>query len=196
MLLLTHWGRVTHICVGNLTIIASDNGLSPGRRQAIIWTNAGILLIWPLGTNFGEISNEIQTFSFQENPFQNVVWKMAAILSRPQCVKATPCWLIIIIIIITTTIIIINSNYSVALTRGFTSISLSSVPPLGTVTIHYTSRHGNYSLQIHTQPPQGEGQFHGPIWACILPSASLHSYPILYNIRLFIGITFQHISRN
>ena len=37
--LLTHWGRVTHICVGNLTIIGSDNGLSPGRRQAIIWTN-------------------------------------------------------------------------------------------------------------------------------------------------------------
>ena len=33
---LSHWGRVTHICVGNLTIIGSDNGLSPGRRQAII----------------------------------------------------------------------------------------------------------------------------------------------------------------
>ena len=44
---LTHRGRVTHICVGNLTIIGSDNGLSPGRRQAIIWTNAGILLIGP-----------------------------------------------------------------------------------------------------------------------------------------------------
>ena len=40
--MLTHWGRVTHICVGNLTIIGPDNGLSPGRRQAIIWTNAGI----------------------------------------------------------------------------------------------------------------------------------------------------------
>ena len=49
---LTHWGRVTHICVDNLTIIGSDNGLSPGRRQAIIWTNAGILLIGPLGTIF------------------------------------------------------------------------------------------------------------------------------------------------
>ena len=29
--------------------------LSPGRRQAIIWTNAGILSIEPLGTNFSEI---------------------------------------------------------------------------------------------------------------------------------------------
>ena len=48
---LTHWGRVTHICVGKLTNIGSDNGLSPGRRQSIIWTNAGIPLIGPLGTN-------------------------------------------------------------------------------------------------------------------------------------------------
>ena len=48
---LTHWGRVTHICVSKLTIIGSDNGLAPWRRQAIIWTNAGILLIGPLGTN-------------------------------------------------------------------------------------------------------------------------------------------------
>ena len=52
---LTHRGRVTHICVGNLTIIGSDNGLPPGRRQAIIWTNARILLIEPLGTILSEI---------------------------------------------------------------------------------------------------------------------------------------------
>ena len=56
---LTHWGRVTHICVSNLTIIGSDNGLSPRRRQAIIWTNAGIILIGPLGTKFSEILIEI-----------------------------------------------------------------------------------------------------------------------------------------
>ena len=63
---LTHWGRETHICVGNLAIIGSDNGLSPERRQAIIWTNAGILLIGPLGTNFSEILIEIQTFSLKK----------------------------------------------------------------------------------------------------------------------------------
>ena len=63
---LTHWGRVTHICVSNLTIIVSDNGLSPGRCQAIIWTNAGILLIGPLGTNFSGILIGIQTFSFKK----------------------------------------------------------------------------------------------------------------------------------
>ena len=63
---LTYWGRATHICVGKLTFIGSDNGLSPGRRQGIIWTSAGILLIGPLGTNFSEIAIGIQTFSFKK----------------------------------------------------------------------------------------------------------------------------------
>ena len=62
----THWGRVTHICVGNLAIIGSDNGLSPGRRQAIIWTDAGILLIGPLETNFSEMWIGIQTFPLRK----------------------------------------------------------------------------------------------------------------------------------
>ena len=63
---LTHWSRVTHICVGKLTIIGSDNGLSPGRRQAIIWSNAGILLIGPLGTNLSEFLFENRTFSLKK----------------------------------------------------------------------------------------------------------------------------------
>ena len=62
---LTNGGRVTHICVNKLTIIVSDNGLSPGRHQAFIWTNAGILLNGPLGTKFSEILIGIQTFSFK-----------------------------------------------------------------------------------------------------------------------------------
>ena len=86
LVLLTHWGRVTHICVSKRTIIGSDDGLSPSRRQAIIWTNAGILLIGPPGTNFSEILIEIITFSFK-NAFESVVCEMAAMLSRPQCVK-------------------------------------------------------------------------------------------------------------
>ena len=57
---------MTHIYVVNLTNIDSDNGLSPGWRQAIIWTNAGLLLIGPLGTNFDEILIEILTFSFKK----------------------------------------------------------------------------------------------------------------------------------
>ena len=67
---LTHWGRVTHICVSKLTIIGSDNGLSPDRCQAIIWTNAGLLLIGPLGTNFSEILIRIlKVSSAKRRPF-------------------------------------------------------------------------------------------------------------------------------
>ena len=77
---LTHWGRVTHIYVGKVTIIGSDNGLSPGRRQAIIWTNAGILLIEPFGTNFSEILIETHTFSFKK-----IRLKMSSGKRRPFC---------------------------------------------------------------------------------------------------------------
>ena len=84
---LTHWGRVTHICVSKLAIIGSDNGLSPDRRQAIIWTNAGLLLIGHLGTNFSEILIEILKIFIQENAIESVVCETVAILSRPQCVK-------------------------------------------------------------------------------------------------------------
>ena len=77
---LTHWGRVTHICVDNLTTIGSDNGLSPGRRQAITWTNVGILLIGPQGTNFSEMLVEIHTFSFKKIHF-----KMPSGKWRPFC---------------------------------------------------------------------------------------------------------------
>ena len=75
---LTHWGRVTHICVSKLTIIGSDNGLSPGRRQAIIWTNAGILLIRTLGTNFSEILGEIHSFSFSKmhSKMSSAKWRL------------------------------------------------------------------------------------------------------------------------
>ena len=66
----THRGPVTHICVSNLTIIGPDNGLSPDRCQAIIWTNAGILLIGPLGTNFSQWNSNRNSYIFiQENPF-------------------------------------------------------------------------------------------------------------------------------
>ena len=84
---LTHWGRVTHICVGKLTIIGSDNGLSPDRRQAIIWTNDGILLIGPLGTKLQWNFNRNSNIFIQENALENVVCEMASILCRPQCVN-------------------------------------------------------------------------------------------------------------
>ena len=69
---LTHWGRVTHICVSEVTIICSDNGLAP--------TNTGILLIWPLATNFSEISVEIHIFSLKKMDMQ-----MSPSKCRPLC---------------------------------------------------------------------------------------------------------------
>ena len=65
-----HWDRVVHICVNKLTIIGSDNGLSPGRHQTITWTNAGLLLIEPLGKNFSETL--IENFHFHS---RKCIWK-------------------------------------------------------------------------------------------------------------------------
>ena len=77
---LNHWGRATHICVGNLTTIGSDNGLSPGRCQSIIWTNAGMFLIGPLGTNYNEILIQICAF-----PLTKIHLKMSSGKWRPFC---------------------------------------------------------------------------------------------------------------
>ena len=71
---------MTHICINDLTIIGSDNGLSPGRRQAIIRTNAGKLLIRPLGTTFSEILIEILIFSFKK-----MCLKVSSAERRPFC---------------------------------------------------------------------------------------------------------------
>ena len=80
---LTHWGRMTH-----LTIIGPVNGLSPGRRQAIIWT--WDIVNWTLRNklqwNFKQNSN----IFIQENGFECVVCEMASIWSRPQCVNNEP----------------------------------------------------------------------------------------------------------
>ena len=72
---------MTHICVSDLTSIGSDNGLSPGRRQAIIRTNAGILLIRPLGTKFSEFFVEILIF-----PFKKMRLKVSSAKRRPFCI--------------------------------------------------------------------------------------------------------------
>ena len=47
-------------------VIGLDNGLSPVRHQNVIWTNAGILLTGPWGTNFSELLIGIQTLSFKK----------------------------------------------------------------------------------------------------------------------------------
>ena len=76
--------RPGHICVSKQTTIGSGNGLSPGRRQAIIWTNVGILLIRTIEINFSEILRKIHIFSSKKMHLK--IW------SQSQYVKfnATP----------------------------------------------------------------------------------------------------------
>ena len=76
---LTHWGRVTHICVSKITIIGPDNGSTPSRRWNFVNLNLRNKLKW----NF----NRNQYIFVQENAFEYVVWKTAAILPRPPCVN-------------------------------------------------------------------------------------------------------------
>ena len=86
---LNHWGRVTHICVSKLTIIGSYNGLSPPSHYLkqcwnIVKLDLGNKFQWNLKRNW--------YIFIEANAFENVVWKMVAILSRPQCVKKWLCY--------------------------------------------------------------------------------------------------------
>ena len=81
---------MTHLCVSKLAITGSDNGLSPGRRRAIIWTNALILLIRNWETKFSEILSEIRTSSFNKMRLKVSFAKWWPFLSRPHCAKNTP----------------------------------------------------------------------------------------------------------
>ena len=81
----THWDRLTHICVSELTFFGSDNGLSSGRRQAIIWTNAGILLIRPLGTKFSEVLIKIHIFSVKKINLRRSSGNWRPFCLGPQC---------------------------------------------------------------------------------------------------------------
>ena len=90
---LMYWGWMTHIWVSKLTIIDSHNGLSPGRHQAIIWTNDGISLIGPSGTNFSEKLIKILIFLFKKMHL-----KVSSGKWRPFCLRlnvlinVVPCW--------------------------------------------------------------------------------------------------------
>ena len=89
---LIHWDRVTHLCVSEFTFVGSHDGLSPGQCQAIIWTNAGILLIWLFGTNFSEILIKIHIFSYN-----NMHCKISSAKCQPFCLslnvlKGTTWW--------------------------------------------------------------------------------------------------------
>ena len=88
---LTHWGRVTLICVSKLTIIGSDNRVSPGRLQAIVWW---IIVNWTIRNKLQRNSNRNSKIFIQENALEHVVCEMASILSRHQCVNGRWAYII------------------------------------------------------------------------------------------------------
>ena len=87
----THWGGVTHKCVSELTNIGSDNGLSPGRRPAIIWTNVGILLIWPLGTNSVKYESKFIHFHIRKSTWKCRLENDGYFVSASMC-QYHGCW--------------------------------------------------------------------------------------------------------
>ena len=87
---LTHWGRVTHICVSKLTIIGSDNGLSPGRLPSHYLNQCWDIVHWTLRNKLKWNFNGHSCIFIQENALKNGVCEMASVLSRPQCVKNVP----------------------------------------------------------------------------------------------------------
>ena len=75
----------------NWVITGSDNDLSPVRHRAIIWTNAGILLIGPLGTYFSEVLIGIQTFSFKKLHLKTSFAKWCLFCPGLNELTHTPC---------------------------------------------------------------------------------------------------------
>ena len=84
---LTHWGWVMHICISKITIISSDNGLSPGSAPSHYLNQCWNIVNWTPKNKPQWNFNRNWYIFIQKNSFKNVVWKMAAILSWPQCVK-------------------------------------------------------------------------------------------------------------
>ena len=89
--LLSHWGRVTHICVSKLTIIGSDNDLSPGRRSSHYLNQCWNIVNWTLRNKLQWNLSRNSNIFFQKNALENVVCVIASISSRPQWVNNTWC---------------------------------------------------------------------------------------------------------
>ena len=91
---LTHWGRAMYICVSELGhhwfrwwLVAC---LVPSHYLNQCW----VIVIWTIRNEIQWDINRNSNIFMQENAFENVIWKMAAIKSWPQCVKTHYTFLI------------------------------------------------------------------------------------------------------
>ena len=117
--LLTHWRQVTRICIGRLTIVS--------HYLTQRWNNVD----WTLGTIF----NPVLFIFIQKNAFQNVVWKMVAILSWPHCVAYTiPAMICTVIVYRTGVMVSIDVTIHILcwpfkmLSRGYNSSICNYIP--------------------------------------------------------------------
>ena len=155
---LTHWGRVTRICVSRLAIIGSDNGLSPDRRQAIIWNNDRILLIGPLGTTFSEILIKILTFSFKKMRL-----KVSSAKWRPFCLCLN---------VLMTCLQSHISNY-----QGWFCLRTFS-ENIGLNLLHWKSLVSG----LHSQLGYSKGVFQA-FWLVVLVVFGTMDWPLAYHVR-------------
>ena len=166
---LTHRGRVTHICVGKLTIIDSDNGLSPGQRQAIFWTNAGIWLVGPFATNFNGILIGIQIFSLKKMHL-----KMSSAKWRPFCLGLN----------------VLNCQTIYKWWPGGLCINESSMPLFNNIVVCYAPRQLPYSLQTSdSKCPQFIWSIHG-CWISYIPALCGFWMCFIYTLQ----IIYAHIN--
>ena len=84
---LTHLPLVPIYASKNWVIICPGNGLSPIRRQAINWANAGLLSTVHLGSYFSDIQIGFLSFSFKKMQLKMSSAKMATISSRGRSVN-------------------------------------------------------------------------------------------------------------
>ena len=75
------------MCISKLTIIGSDKWLVAWRAPSCYLNQCWNIVSWTLGNKLQWIFHQNWYIFIQENPFEYVVWKMAAILSRLQCVN-------------------------------------------------------------------------------------------------------------
>ena len=83
----THWGRVTHICVSYLCQHWLRKWLVTRLVPSHYLNQCWNIVSWTPRNKLQWNSNRNSYIFIQENPFENVVWKMAAILSQPRWVS-------------------------------------------------------------------------------------------------------------
>ena len=96
------WWRHHGNSTEKICVVVSDNGMSPGRCRAIFWTNAVMLLIGPIRTNFVEILITIYIFSFKKmhlklslgnwRPFCLAINGWGTVMTKCGLLCRWPCW--------------------------------------------------------------------------------------------------------